>query len=169
MTSSEEVFHRFFGKIDGGGTCFWSRAGYAYRDGLARMAELEVDDPFGGASLEATLVWFCEQLLEADRRDVRALWSITACDVICCSNSITESCWTTLLEVGDFEPRWLVEYSYWVRAFSGKDTAPLLADVLQRHGLLDVVRPTLLALREPAPTWVDRVLAMSSSERMAGG
>ena len=123
MTSSEEVFDRFFGKIDGGGTCFWSRAGYAYRDGLARMAELEVDDPFGGASLE----------------------------------------------VDDFEPRWLVEYSYWVRAFSGKDTAPLLADVLQRHGLLDVVRPTLLALREPAPTWVDRVLAMSSSERMAGG
>jgi hypothetical protein len=72
---------------------------------------------------EATLVAFCDQLLQRYPLDVRALWTIVGSDVVgsdvvgsdvvgsdvvCCSNSITERCWSSLLELGDFEPRWLV-------------------------------------------------------------
>jgi hypothetical protein len=49
---------------------------------------------------------------------------------------------------------------------SGKDTVPLVADILRRHGLIESTRPALLALSHSnAPSserWVDRVIASTS-------
>jgi hypothetical protein len=172
MISSEEATSRFFGTTDGGAVCLWSRAGRAYRDGWARMAELAKDDPLRAGTIESTdarLMAFYDRLLARDPLNIRALWMVIGRDVRWTSNSLTERSWKALLELGDFEPRWLVEHSFWVQTTSGKDTAPLLADVLRRNRMLEAVRPTLLELREEGPRWVARVVVLSSSDRTAGG
>jgi len=167
MLSSEDVTSRFFGKTDAGVSFFWSRAGRAYRDGWARMAELAMHDPLRVEMIESTeakLIAFYDRLLLRDPLDVRALWMVIGDDVRCTSNSLTERSWSVLLELDELEPRWLAEYLFWIRVTCGKDTAPLLADVLWRHRLLDAVRPALLELRDEEPQWVDRVVALCVDE-----
>jgi hypothetical protein len=119
---------------------------------------VEVD----GEESELKLQAFAERLLEVDPHDVRAHWTIIGFDVRCCTNSLTERSWKALYDVGDFEPRWLVEYHYWVQITSGVDTPPLLAELLRRHRLLDIVRPTLQAMRNDNEQWVSRVVAFGS-------
>ncbi len=166
MLTVVETLERFHGRLAGGVTCFWSRAGHGYRDGLERMAghareelgrEVEVR--------ELDLQPFCWRLIEQDARDVRAHWAIIGYDVRCCTNSLSERSWKALYDVGEFHPRWLVEYHYWVQITSGVDTAPLLADLLRRHQLFDVVRPVIGMFRHDEPSgeqWVKRVFAFAT-------
>jgi hypothetical protein len=85
-----------------------------------------------------------------------------AADVRCCNNTLTEDHWKRLLELGEFHPRWLVEYELWVCIASGKDTAPLLVDLLKRNDLVDTARGAVLELcsaDDPSDvTWAARVL-----------
>ena len=119
---------------------------------------LEVD----GEADELKLQPFAQRLLEADPHDVRAHWIVIGFDVRCCSNYLSERSWNALLDIGEFEPRWLVEYHYWVQITAGVETPPLLAELLRRHQLLDAVRPALQALRNDDDQWVSRVVALVS-------
>ena len=165
---ADDIADRFSGNVATDGSCFWSLAGTGYRDGLARMAELTHD------ATAYKLPAFCELLLARDPHDVRAHWTVIGYDVACCSNSITERSWRALFaprelivsDVGHrFEARWLAEHAYWVLVVSGKDTSPLLGDLLRRHRLLEVVRPALrlLSIDETSEQWVTRVIAAASA------
>lgn len=156
MISVDDTLDRFHGRAPGEQSCFWSRAGLGYRDGLARMAEVD------GHVSDIKLQPFTARLLVADPLDVRAHWTIIGFDVRCCSNSLTEQSWKALFDVGEFEPRWLVEYHYWVQLTSGVDTPLLLADLVRRHRLLDAVGPALQALRNDDDQWVSHVVALAS-------
>ncbi len=169
MIGIDEIEERIQGRSVGDESCFWTRAGRGFRDGLARMAELAPDDPFwAGTNRQVTeykLGPFCETLLQRDPRDRGALWAKIGWDVRCCSNELQEQDWRTLLDLGDFQPQWLVEHALWVELVSGVDTAPLVGETLRRHQLIETTRAGLLLLKPAYPPyseqWVERVIALT--------
>ena len=79
-----------------------------------------------------------------------------------CSNELEERSRCTLLGLGDFRLSWLVDHAYWVNAMSGKDTVPILSEILRRHRLIEITRQPLLSLRPIDTSWVDRVISLTS-------
>jgi hypothetical protein len=166
MTDLDNISDRFSGRVPGDSSSFWFRAGRGYRDGFERMRMVPPEDAFwydtDGLVSEDKLERYLDLLLARDPHDVRALWSAIGFDVRCCSNTLTEDVWKRLLDLGEFQPRWLVEYELWVCVASGKDTVPLLVELLQRNELVESVRGAVLELRhseDPSDTaWATRVL-----------
>jgi hypothetical protein len=151
---------------DIGPRSFWTCAAHGFHAAMRalpqeRLASFRGDPAF-------LLDEHLSEILSRSPGDVEALWGVIGSDVRHNRNTLTESAWTSLLTIGSFEPRWLLEHAEFVEKYSGVSTAPALATLLKKHSLVKTIKPDLDALSQSSDIsdrdWSARLVSALTNE-----